>query len=185
MSALLRCLVLLFALGGGAVLQATAQPPALQFSRTVNVPLGRAQVTGLVRDAWANSFGLDQGARLSPVDGSPGAFTGVAHFAFRPQQLIGREEASGTIHYQVTVQAENGSCLVRVTGVVHKGNSAAKRDAIDLGVLRETEPEDLRVPGLSRTSGIELYREARNAAEIRIEQLLGRFESTLRDRATP
>lgn len=185
MSVLLRCLVVLLALRGGGVPMATAQPPALQFSRAVNVPLGKSQVTGLVRDAWANSFGLDPGARLSPVDGSPGAFTGVAHFAFRPAQLAGREEASGTIHYQVTVQAENGSCLVRVTGVVHKGNSAAKLDPIDLGVLRETEPPDLRIPGLSRTSAIDLYRDARTAATARIEQLLGRFESTLRDRATP
>lgn len=182
---LLRCLLVLPALLGAATPMATAQPPALQFSRTVNVPLAKAQVTGLVRDAWANSFGLDPGARLTAVDGSPGAFTGVAHFAFRPHQLTGRDEASGTIHYQVTVQAENGSCLVRVTGVVHKGNSAAKRDPIDLGVLRETEPPDLRIPGLSRTSATDLYRDARTSATARIEQLLGRFESTLHDRATP
>jgi len=165
--------------------RALAQDPPLQFTRTVTVPLAKAQVSGLVRAAWDNSFGLDPGARLTAADERTGSFLGGAHFAFRPTQLTGREQASGNIRYQVTVQAENGSCLVRVTGVVHAGNSAAKGGPIDLGPLREREPEDLRIAGLSRKAANDLHRDAREAATARIEQLMARFESTLRDRAAP
>jgi hypothetical protein len=146
--------------------------------------LSKARVAALVPAAWDNSFGLDDGARIAAQpDGSN--FEGGAWHPFRPAQLEGREQAAGRLSYRVSIQADNGSCQVRVAHVTHRGSPAAKGGAIDLGVLREAPPADLRVPGLSRSRAQKLYQEAVDAANARITELLGRFEATLRERAGP
>lgn len=164
--------------------QAPAAPSAMQFARTVSLPLSKARVAALVPAAWDNSFGLDEGARIAAQpDGS--SFEGGAWHPFRPALLEGREQASGRLSYRVSIQADNGSCQVRVAHVTHRGSPSAKGGAIDLGVLREAPPADLRVPGLSRSRAQKLYQEAVDAANARITELLGRFEATLRERAGP
>ncbi len=177
--------VLLLLAGLFARGQGTAQvPTVLQSNRTVTLPLNKAQVAALVRAAWDNSFGLDPGARLEAGTGA-GNFEGLAHFNFRSADLNNRERSTGQIQYRVTVTAENGSCLVRVHSVVHKGNAAAKGGAVDLGTLRETPPADLVLPGLSRTAAARLHNEARDVAMDHLNEVLGRFEATLRARAEP
>lgn len=165
--------------------QSATLPPALQFTRTVTLPLSKAQVAASVRAAWDNSFGLEEGASFKAQDSRSGTFTGVAHFAFLPQDLNGREQARGNIQYQVTIQAENGSCLLRVHAIVHRGNAGAKGGPIDLGTMREGAPEDLRVPGMGHAPAVHLYNDATNATTDHLERLMARFESTLRERAAP
>jgi len=177
--------ITLLALLSVAQAQGTNMPRALQFSRTVNVPLSRAQVVALVDDAWANSFALDPGARLGPVSTDGGTFEGSARIVFRSAMLTAREQTAGNIHYRVTVLAENGSCQVRVTHISHSGSTAAKGGAISLGTVQEEAPADLRLAGLSRPNAATLHNEVRDVATARINLLLGRFESTLRERAAP
>ena len=165
--------------------QVPSAPPALQFTRTVNVPLSKGQVGALVKAAWENSFALDPGARLEAPTADGRSFEGAARVPFRSSMLIGREQSAGNIRYRVTIVAENGSCQVRVTNINHTGSAAAKGGAISIGPLRETPPPDLRLPGLSRSNGTALFIEVRDAATARLKLLLDRFESTLRDRAQP
>lgn len=178
---ILVSLVLLPAIGHA---QAPSGPSAMQFARAISLPLSKARVAALVPAAWDNSFGLDEGARLdAQPDGS--SFEGGAWHPFRPTQLEAREQLSGRLSYRVSVQADNGSCQVRVGHVTHRGSPSAKGGAIDLGVLREAPPADLRIPGLSRSLAQKLYQGAVDAANARIIELLGRFEATLRERAGP
>ena len=61
----------------------------------------------------------------------------------------------------------------------------AKHGPIDIDILREQAPADYRIAGLSHSSAVALHNEARDLATARLQQLLGRFESTLRERASP
>ena len=179
-------LLLLLALMGSFVLaQGTEVPGALQFTRTVNLPLSRAQVAALVNAAWENSFALDPGAKLGSGETQGPAFEGSARIAFRSEMVTGREQSAGNIHYRVSILAENGTCQVRVSNIRHTGSTSAKQGPIDIGILREQAPADFRLAGLSRSNAIALHNEARDLATARLQQLLGRFESTLRDRAAP
>ena len=178
-------LLLLVLLGPLVHAQGTEVAGALQFTRTVNLPLSRAQVAALVSAAWENSFALDPGAKLGSVETLGPAFEGAARIAFRSDMVIGREQSAGSIHYRVSIVAENGTCQVRVSYIRHTGSTSAKSDAIDIGILREQASADHRIPGLSRSNAVALHNEARDLASARLQKLLGRFESTLRDRAAP
>lgn len=176
---------LLVLLGPLVSAQSTEVPGALQFTRTVNLPLSRAQVAALVKAAWENSFALDPGAKLGSVDTQGPAFDGSARIAFRSEMVTGREQSAGNIHYRVSILAENGTCQIRVSNIRHTGSSSAKHGPIDIGILREQAPADYRIAGLSHSSAVALHNEARDLATARLQQLLGRFESTLRERASP
>lgn len=155
-------------------------PRPLVINEAVALPLSMAQVQEAALAAWAFSFGQEPGASAVPVIVGPGQLEGSARFNFRSATLGSREQTLGVIQYQVSIQAENGQCRVRITQFNHAGNRHAPGGAIDLGTIYAGERPSGPVPGISAGSAARLHADMRTQVEAHVRGVAKQFAARMR-----
>ncbi|MBL7984232.1 MAG: hypothetical protein JNM91_04505, partial [Flavobacteriales bacterium] len=93
--------------------QVTSLVP-LSLTEQVGLGMNKVRVLEVVDQAWAESFGLQPGAKVVRTDAENGLFEGSARLNYRSKLLVEREETLGPITFLITIQARNGQCQVRV-----------------------------------------------------------------------
>jgi hypothetical protein len=149
-------------------------------SEEIGLAMNKAQVLAAAQDAWTSSFGQEPGGQLNLVDADNGVLEGVARMNYRSGMLMGREETMGTVAYQVTIQAKNGQCHVRVHNLRHTGNRAAKGGGINAGPIMEGVAPLEHYPGVGLGLSRRMHADIREAATTRLRENLRRFSARLR-----
>ena len=149
-------------------------------SEDIGLAMNKAQVLSAAQNAWSNSFGQEPGGQLTLVDTDNGLLEGTARLNYRSKLLMGREETMGTVAYQVTIQATNGQCHVRVHNLRHTGNRSAQGGGINAGIIMEGVAPMEHYPGAGLGVSRRLHADIREAANIRLRETLRRFAARLR-----
>ena len=157
-----------------------AAPGQFTLSEDIGLAMNKAQVLAAAQDAWNSSFGQEPGGHLNLVDEESGLLEGAARMNYRSKMLMGREETMGTITYQVTIQASNGQCHVRVHNLRHMGNRGAKGGGINAGTIMEGSAPFERYPGVGLSVSKRMHADIREAAATRLRENLRRFVARLR-----
>lgn len=162
--------------------QTAPDAPSGQFilSEDIGLAMNKAQVIAAAQDAWTNSFGQEPGGHLNLVDTENGLLEGSARVNYRSKLLMGREETMGTVVYQVTIQAKNGQCQVRVHNLRHTGNRSAQGGGIDAGTIMEGVAPLEHYPGVGLGVSRRMHADIREAATARLQEILRRFAARLR-----
>ena len=151
----------------------------LRFTGTVSVPMNGRQMLVHAAEAWRYSFGLEPGARMA-IDTATNGISGTGRFNFRSVPLNGRDETQGPIAYRLRLTILNGECRWTVDDLKHVGNRSAPTGGKDLGLLT-TEPRPQRaLPGMSITSTIKIWEDAKAQVGERIDNVRRVFEARLR-----
>ena len=153
---------------------------ALTLGAAFSAPLSATQVIERARLAWAQTFGREPGAVLTPVTDRTDQLEGSAHFNFRSRDITGREETMGRVTYRVRIVASTGGCEVSIGPFRHTGNRGAMRGGIDLGVITAGGPALHRPSGLSNRTVTGLLAEIRHQARQKGEGLLRNFGALVR-----
>jgi len=164
-------------LGQSLAMDSTA---AINYTRSVSVPLNAYQLFNKAMDAWTWTFGREPGATLRKSDRTSGVIDGVARTNFRSEMLVGREESMGVISYRVVIQVQAGVSRITVTELTHTGNRKTARGGIHLGALTRGSAPPQRIGGLGRANTERLYAEIKAHSNDRISALLQAFEARLR-----
>jgi hypothetical protein len=154
----------------GAPCQTAPEAAAGQFmlSEDIGLAMNKAQVLAAAQDAWSSSFGQEPGGQLNLVDTDNGLLEGAARMNYRSKLLMGREETMGTVAYQVTIQATNGQCHVRVHNLRHTGNRGAKGGGINAGPIMEGSAAPMEhYPGVGLTVSRRMHADIREAGSTR------------------
>lgn len=159
--------------------QVTSLVP-LSLTEQVGLGMNKVRVLEVVDQAWAESFGLQPGAKVVRTDAENGLFEGSARLNYRSKLLVEREETLGPITFLITIQARNGQCQVRVHGFVHKGDRNAPGGGLDLGTLYEGDAPAERYPGMGLNISRKLHADARAFAVEKTQELMRRFCARLR-----
>lgn len=159
---------------------ADSAPGQFMLSEDIGLPMNKAQVMAAAQDAWGASFGQEPGAQLTLVDPDNGLIEGSARMNYRSKMLMGREETMGTVTYQVTVQAKNGQCHIRVHNLLHTGNRGAKGGGINAGTLMEGTAPDEHYEGVSLGMSRRMHADIRDVATTRIREAMRRFAARMR-----
>jgi len=165
---------------------ALCQPPSeaasgpYMLAEDIGLSLNKAQVLAAAQEAWSNSFGQEPGAQLTLVDADNGLLEGSARLNYRSQMLMGREETMGTVAYQVTIQAKNGQCHVRVHNLKHTGNRSAQGGGISAGTIMEGVAPSEHFPGVGLGVSRRMHADIREAATTRLRETMRRFAARLR-----
>lgn len=159
-------------------LPATGGVP-LRFSGAVSAPLNGKQLLANAAEAWRFSFGLEPGARME-LDTAGNTIIGLARFNFRSTQLNGREESLGSIGYRVRITVLNGECRWSVEELKHTGNRSAPKGGVHLGLLTTGAAPATRMPGMSHSSSVKLWDDAKRQVTERVEAVRRVFEARLR-----
>lgn len=160
-------------------------PRPLVITDAVALPLSKAQVFAAALDAWEYSFGQEPGAKLTDRDTTNCRIEGVARVNFRSAQLGSRQGSMGVINYNITIQAENGQCQVRISHLAHTGNRNAPGGAIDLGTIYGGERPKEPVPGVSGGTADRLHADMRTQASAHLNEVMKRFASAMRRASEP
>ncbi len=142
--------------------------------------MSKAQIIVAAQDAWAASFGQEPASQLTLVDADNGLMEGTARMNYRSTMLMGREETMGTVTYQVTIQAKNGQCHLRVHNLRHAGNRTAKGGGIHMGVIMEGVAPEFHYEGVGIGPSRRMHTDVRNAAANRLGETSRRFAARLR-----
>lgn len=159
--------------------QATTMVP-ISLTEQVGLGMNKVRVLEVVNQAWAESFGLQPGAKVVRTDAENGLFEASTRLNYRSKLLVEREETMGPITFLITVQAGNGHCQVRAHGFVHKGNRNAPGGGIDLGTLYEGDAPAERYPGMGLNISRKLHADARAIALEKTQELMRKFCARLR-----
>ncbi len=159
--------------------QATTMVP-ISLTEQVGLAMNKVRVQEVVEHAWAESFGLQPGAKVVRTDPENGLFEASARLNYRSKLLVEREETMGTITFLITVQARNGQCQVRAHGFVHKGNRNAPGGGLDLGGLYEGDAPSERYLGMGLNISRKLHGDARAFALEKTQELMRKFCARLR-----
>ena len=149
-------------------------------SEDVGLPMNKAQIVVAAQDAWAASFGQEPAAQLTVVDVENGLLEGTARMNYRSKMLMGREETMGTVTYQVTIQAKNGQCHLRVHNLRHTGNRTAKGGGINAGIIMAGVAPDVHYEGVGLGPSRRMHADIRDAAATRLGEASRRFAARLR-----
>ena len=155
-------------------------PGALSFNDAVGLPMSRGQILSSALDAWEYTFGQEPGAHLERVDKEIGVIEGTARLNYRSAMLLVREETMGSINYRVSITAENGQCILRVSNLVHVGNHGAQGGGIDIGTILSGDGPVARPPGVSPWHARGIHAEIRDRSTARIGELMQAFTARLR-----
>jgi len=172
-------LVLVSAQAFCQAVQGSDQGPFM-LSEDIGLAMSKAQVMEAAQDAWNSSFGQEPHGQLSLVDMDNGLLEGSARFNYRSKLLMGREETMGAVTYQVTIQARNGQCLVRVHNLKHTGNRAAQGGGINVGTIMEGVAPEEHYPGVGLSASRRMHADVREAASVRLRDAMRRFAARLR-----
>ncbi|HMN05370.1 MAG TPA: hypothetical protein PKD45_06555 [Flavobacteriales bacterium] len=129
--------------------QGVEAPRPLVLTEVLALPLSAGQVEKAAQAAWEYSFGQEPAARMAVLGGGTGRLEGAARFNFKSSTAGNRLATLGVIDYQVTIQAENGLCRVRISQFNHTGNRYAPGGAVSLGRIYADKRPPERVPGIS------------------------------------
>lgn len=185
----MRSMLLLFVLLCAVLMH--AQVPdggtgiALNFSRSMSIPLNAVHLFDEAQEAWIWTFGKEPGAKLLRADREDGVLEGSARINFRSTMLTGREETTGTISYHVQFQIRAGECRAVVTGLTHSGNRNTGRGGIHVGQLMRNDLDAPRTSGLGRANVVRLHAELREVATARVNSLLQAMEARIRASVEP
>lgn len=174
---LILCLAVARTLGQTAAETATGQ---FMLSEDIGLAMNKAQVLAAAQDAWSGSFGQEPGGQIVLVDADNGLLEGTARMNYRSRMLMGREETMGAIAYQVTVQATNGQCHVRIHDLRHTGNRGAKGGGINAGLIMEGSAPLEHYPGVGLNISKRMHADIREAATARLQETMRRFVARLR-----
>ncbi len=178
-------LFLMLLLGGKGTAQDLAEEAALNFSRSMSIPLNSLHLYDKALEAWTWTFGQEPGADLKRSDRANGMIEGIARVNFRSEMLTGREESMGVIQYRVTIMVHAGECRLTVSELNHVGNRNAPRGGIHCGPLTKGPDPIVRVPGMGHGNVQRLYAELKNASTSRITTMMQTFEARLRASTEP
>ena len=175
-------LAVLILVAAPSVAQPATDPVPGQFmiGEDIGLPMNRTQVMAAAQDAWGASFGQEPGAHLTLIDIENGLMEGAARINYRSKMLMGREETMGVVSYQVTVQAKNGQCHVRVHDLHHIGNRAAKGGGLNAGTIMEGVAPDIHYEGVGLGMSRRMHADIREAAAARLKEAMRRFSARLR-----
>lgn len=160
-------------------------PRPLVITDAVALPLSKAQIYAAALNAWDFSFGQEPGVKLTLRDTANNRIEGVARVNYRSSQLGSRLASLGVINYDITIQAENGQCRVRINHLSHIGNRNAPGGSIDLGTIYAAERPVEPVPGVSKGTADRLHSDMRAQATAHIGDVMKRFASAMRRAAGP
>ncbi len=149
-------------------------------SEDIGLAMNKAQVLAAAQQAWAATFGLEPSGQLSLVDTDNGLLEGTARMNYRSKLLMGREETMGVVTYQLTVQAKNGQCHVRVHNLRHTGNRSAQGGGIHMGLVLDGPAPAEHYPGVGLGVSRRMHGDLRDAATARLGEVLRRFSARLR-----
>ena len=149
-------------------------------SEDIGLAMNKAQVLAAAQDAWSSSFGQEPGNQVTLLDADNGLLEGASRMNYRSKMLLGREETMGTIAYQVTIQATNGQCHVRVHNLRHTGNRAAKGGGINAGAIMDGDAPVEHYEGVGLNVSRRMHADIREAATARLQENLRRFVARLR-----
>ncbi len=180
MQAVTICALLLIAPAGGYQSAPGDAPGALSLSDAVGLPMARGQVFTNAMDAWQYTFGQEPGARIDKADKENGVIDGTARVNFRSTFLLDREETMGSITYHISITADNGQCLVRVSHLMHTGNHGAPGGGMDFGTILSGDGPLERVQGMHATLAKRIHAEIRDKASGRIGEVMQAFTARLR-----
>lgn len=174
--------LLLFLAAARVLCQTTpeAAPGQFMVSEDIGLAMNKAQVLAAAQEAWSNSFGLEPGGQLNLVDTENGLLEGAARVNYRSKLLMGREETMGTVAYQVTIQAKNGQCQVRVHNLRHTGNRSAQGGGINAGTIMEGDAPLEHYAGVGLGISRRMHNDIRETANTRLRENLRRFSARLR-----
>lgn len=177
--------VLLFSYAVPLTAQDAREDAALNFSRSMSIPLNAVHLFDKALEAWTWTFGQEPGASLKRSDRSGGIIEGTARVNFRSEMLTGREESMGVIQYRVTIMIHAGECRLTVSELTHIGNRSAPRGGIHCGLLTRGLDPTVRVPGLGHGNVQRLYADLKSVSSTRITAVMQSFEARLRASAEP
>lgn len=152
----------------------------LVLTDAIGLPLSSTQVFKAALGAWPYSFGQEPGARLLLQDTVSGSIRGTARVNFRSTGLGSREESMGVITYDITIQAENGQCLVRINHFFHTGNKNAMGGGVDLGPIYAGERPPEKVRGISMGTATRLHEDMRKQAQAHVGEVMKAFAAGMR-----
>lgn len=164
--------------------QAASTLPPVMLTEEIGLAMNKVQVLAAAERIWANTFGLEPGARLLGTDGATGQIAGTARVNYRGRLLAFREETMGGITYAISVQARNGQCIVRLHDFKHVGNRSAPNGGVSLGLLLEGEAPLEHYPHMGLGMSRKLHADARKAALDRAQEVLRLFAARMRSAAT-
>lgn len=174
------CLLTLLLAGFSAFAQ---EPRPLVIADGVALPLSGVQVFREALKSWPFSFGQEPGAHIVLVDTAGGNIKGVARFNFRSSTLGSREESMGVVHYEVSIQAENGQCRVQVGHIWHTGNHNAPGGGVDIGMIYASQRPQNSIPGVSMGTANRLHDDIRGQVQARVAAVMKNFFSAMRRNA--
>lgn len=153
---------------------------ALQYTRSLSVPLNVFQLYDHALTAWTWTFGKEPGATLRRSSREEGIIEGTARIPFRSQMLTGREESMGVIQYRVTIHLKAGECRTVVSELTHIGNKTTPNGGIHLGLLTKAEVPPKKVSGMGRSNVARLYAEVKALGASHVTAMMQAFEARLR-----
>ena len=152
----------------------------LVLTDAIGLPMSSTQVFNAAVSAWAYSFGQEPGARLLLQDTVSGTIQGTARVNFRSTGLGSREESMGVITYNITIQAKNGQCEVRINHFLHTGNKNAIGGGVNLGPLYAGDRPPEKVPGISMGTATRLHADMRRQAQAHVGEVMKTFAAGIR-----
>jgi hypothetical protein len=153
---------------------------ALNFTRSVSVPLNGLKLYDRAMEAWKWTFGQEPGAELLRTDREAGVIEGTARVNYRSAMLTNREETMGTIRYRIIINIRPGECRTVITELVHTGNRSSPGNGIHLGLLTRSLTPMVRTPGMGRANATRAYAEIKEHAAARIHTVLQAFDARVR-----
>lgn len=155
----------------------------LVITGSATVPLSAAGMEKAIHVAWERTFAQEPGAHLIATDPRNGQLQGAARFNFKSTAPNSRLTTLGVIEYQVSIEAENGLCRIRVGGFTHWGNKHAPGGPVNLGRIYGDQRPPERIAGVSKGTADRLHQDMRQQVSARVRTLINLFIARLRQAA--